>query len=97
MLGRALYSCRMDVGVTELRAHLSDWLRRARDGDEIGVTERGLPVARLVGIDSAGALERLTAEGVIARPQSDERPSASGQARPRSRRPVSDRVGELRR
>ena len=55
----------MDVSVTELRAHLSDWLDRARAGGEVVITDRGIPVARLAALDSAGTLERLTAEGVI--------------------------------
>ncbi|ETW24561.1 hypothetical protein MGAST_07705 [Mycobacterium gastri 'Wayne'] len=55
----------MDVSVTELRAHLSDWLDRARAGAEVVITDRGIPVARLTALDSAGTLERLTAEGVI--------------------------------
>ena len=87
----------MDVAVSDLRAHLSEWLQRVRDGDEVVVTERGVPVARLLGIDATATLERLTAEGVIARPATGERPEASGQARPRPRRPLSDYVSESRR
>lgn len=83
--------------MTELRAHLSDWLTRAREGEEIVVTDRGVPVARLLGVDAAATLVRLTQEGVIARPESDERPRAKGRARPRARRPVAERVGEQRR
>lgn len=86
----------MDVAVTELRAHLSDWLARARDGDEIVVTDRGIPVARLLGVDATATLVRLTQEGAIARPTSDKRPRAGGRARPRPRRPVADRVTEQR-
>jgi len=43
----------MDVAVSDLRAHLSEWLERARDGEEVVVTERGIPVARLLGIGAA--------------------------------------------
>jgi len=49
--------------VSELRANLRDWLERAREGDEVVVTERGIPVARLLGIEAAPLLDRLTAEG----------------------------------
>ena len=87
----------MDVAVTELRAHLSEWLTRAREGDQIVVTDRGVPVARLVGVDTTATLVRLTQEGTIARPTSDKRPRAGGRARPRPRRPVADRVSEQRR
>lgn len=85
------------MAVSDLRAHLSDWLERARAGEEVVVTERGVPVARLLGIAATGTLERLTADGVIARPVQASRPTASGRTRPRSRRPVAEQVGELRR
>jgi prevent-host-death family protein len=86
----------VEVSVTELRAHLSDWLDRARAGGEVVITDRGIPVARLAALDSAGTLERLTAEGVIGRATA-QRPVAAGRSRPRPRRPVSDRVSDQRR
>lgn len=92
-----MYLTVMDVAVTELRAHLSDWLHRAGQGEEIVVTDRGIPVARLLGVDATATLTRLTREGVIARPVSDKRPRARGRARPRPRRPVADRISQQRR
>ena len=87
----------MDVAVTDLRAHLSDWLDRARAGDEITITDRGVPVARLLGLTSTATLERLAADGVIGRPSAARRPTAAGRARPRPRRPVADIVSDQRR
>lgn len=87
----------MDVAVTELRANLSRWLDRARDGAEVVVTERGVPVARILGIDSAATIESLHGQGIIARPVRQDRPTATGRSRPSSRRPVSDLVSEQRR
>jgi len=87
----------MDVAVSELRAHLSEWVERARGGDEIVITDRGVPVARLLGVTAASTLQRLAAEGVIGRPAAPQRPVASGRTRPRSRRPVADIVSEQRR
>ena len=87
----------MDVAVSNLRAHLSEWLDRARDGEEIIVTERGVPIARLLGINATAILDRLAAEGVIGRPQRAARPRASGRSRPRPRRPVAPRVSDQRR
>lgn len=92
-----MYNQVMDVAVTELRAHLSDWVERARGGGEVVITDRGVPVARLVGLDSTSTLERLTAEGVIARPAVARRPTASGRTRPRPRRPLSDVISDQRR
>lgn len=86
----------MDVAVTDLRAHLSEWLDRARAGDEVVITDRGVPVARLLGLDTTANLERLTAEGVIGRPSAG-RPAASGRSRPRPRRPLSEVVSDQRR
>ena len=87
----------MDVAVTDLRAHLSVWLDRVRHGDEVVITERGVPVARLLGLNSTTTLERLTAEGVIGRPAAAQRPEATGRPRPRPRRPVTDIISEQRR
>lgn len=87
----------MDVGVTELRARLSDWLAKAAEGDEIVITDRGVPVARLVGVDATPTLVRLTEAGVISRPGTTVRPRARGRKRPRARRPVADHVSEQRR
>jgi len=87
----------MDVPVSELRAHLREWLERAREGEEVVVTDRGVPVARLLGISAAAILERLAAEGVIGMPESAQRPPASGHSRPRSRRSVAKLVSEQRR
>jgi prevent-host-death family protein len=87
----------MDVAVSELRAHLSDYLDRARGGDEVVITDRGVPVARLLGLTATATLERLAADGVIGRATAPARPRASGQRRPRPRRPVAALVGDQRR
>jgi prevent-host-death family protein len=55
------------VGVRELRENLSKWLDRAASGEEIIVTERGRPKARLSGADVESVLDRLAREGHIAR------------------------------
>jgi prevent-host-death family protein len=87
----------MEAAVTELRAHLSDWLDRVREGHEVIITERGVPVARLLGVGSTATLERLTAEGVVGKPSRSGRPTASGRARPRARRSLAELVAEQRR
>ncbi len=87
----------MDVAVTELRANLSEWLARARDGEEVLVTDRGTPVARLLGVETTPVLERLTAEGIIARPDASSRPTARGRRRPTPKQSVSDVISDQRR
>ena len=91
------YTMNMDVAVSELRAHLSDYLDRAREGDEIVVTDRGVPIARLTGLTATATLERLAADGVIARAAAAALPTAAGQPRPRPRQPVADLVSDQRR
>jgi prevent-host-death family protein len=97
MTGSVLYTPDMDVTVTDLRAHLSSWLERARNGDDVVITDRGVPVARLTGLTATGTLERLTADGVIGRPATAQRPRAAGRTRPRARRPLADVVSDQRR
>jgi prevent-host-death family protein len=50
------------VGVRELRENLKDYLERAKTGEEVVITERGKPVARLIGqpskVDQRGCSER---------------------------------------
>lgn len=55
----------MEVGIRELRADLSRWVRRVRDGEEVIVTDRGTAVARLVPMNGESAFDRLVREGVI--------------------------------
>jgi|ERR1700677_528670 len=92
-----MYTVDMDVAVTDLRAHLSEWINRARSGEEILVTDRGVPVARLLGVDAAPLLERLAAERVIGRVDRKTRPLATSHRRVPSTASVSDLVSEQRR
>lgn len=87
----------MEVGVADLRAQLSTWLDRARNGEEVVVTDRGVPVVRLVGVHSSSRLEELLREGVIARPHTEARPRATGRSRPYARQSVAERVSADRR
>ncbi len=57
------------VGIRELRAHLSRYVGDVGRGRSIVVTDRGLPVARLVGVDEVPpGLERLASEGLVRLP-----------------------------
>lgn len=59
----------VEVGVRDLRNHLSRWLDAVAEGREIVVTDRGRPVARLVGVDGGAAYDRLVAQGLIQPPR----------------------------
>jgi prevent-host-death family protein len=54
------------VSVGRLKARLSEYLRRAKAGERVLVTDRGRPVARLVGLEGDRALEGRVAELVRA-------------------------------
>ena len=56
----------MDVGIRELKAHLSRHLKRVRAGTRLIVTERGRPIASISPTEPAADLDwahRLVAEG----------------------------------
>jgi prevent-host-death family protein len=53
------------VGVRELKASLSRYLARVREGETIVVTDRGRPVARLVPVGIPEHVASLMAEGRV--------------------------------
>lgn len=87
----------MNVTVSTLRAELSAWIERARDGEEVIVTDRGTPVARLLAVDTAPLIDELTRNNVLSRPRSADRPVARGAIRVRAAGPVADFVSDQRR
>lgn len=86
----------MEVAISALRAELSTWIQRARNGEEIVVTDRGVPVVRLVGVESSTLIEDLTRRGVLNAPAVTSRHDPRDLPRPVPRRPVSDLIGEHR-
>jgi prevent-host-death family protein len=85
----------VEVGIRELRADLSRWLRRVREGEEIVVTDRGKAVARITGPNGRSKLEELIAAGIVT-----PAPRKSRAPRPRpieAKGTVSDLVAEQRR
>jgi prevent-host-death family protein len=62
----------MDVGVRELKQHLSEYLERAAAGETIRVTDRGQPKAMLGPIPGSGQLAAGIAEGWIREPEEAE-------------------------
>lgn len=57
------------VAVSDLKARLSAWIRRVGRGEQIVVTDRGRPVARLSALtdDEADGLDDLAAQGLLTR------------------------------
>jgi prevent-host-death family protein len=86
----------MEVGIKELRMHLSRWLRLAREGNEIVVTDRGCPVARIVGVSRTPALDGLVEQGLVRLPLARRRPP-SEMTRIKAKGSVAELVGDQRR
>jgi prevent-host-death family protein len=57
------------TAISDLKAHLSDYLNQVKSGAEVLVTDRGKPVARIVPISnktrSRGSFSRMEKEGLI--------------------------------
>jgi prevent-host-death family protein len=88
----------MRAGVREFKNNLSRYLERVRQGDEVIVTDRGRPVARVVPIDAArraSGLDELEAQGLAALAQTSDR-SLPGKLIAATA-PVSPLVAEQRR
>lgn len=94
---RQLYVEHMDVAISALRAELSKWIERVRGGEEVVVTDRGIPVARLLQVDTAPLLDQLVRSGVLTKPRAGARPAARGVERAHATGSVSDFVSEQRR
>jgi len=85
-----------EVGITQLRRELKGWLDRAQSGDEVVITDRGRPVARLRGIDAAPLLDRLAEEGRLSRAPEAPRPTARGRKRVKAEGDVAELVAAER-
>jgi prevent-host-death family protein len=81
---------RSEVGVRELRDHLSAWLGAVASGKEITVTERGKPIARIVPLSGRSKLDQLIAEGLVV---AASRPAEPAGVRPPI--PVKGSVGDI--
>ena len=87
---------RLEVGIRELRDHLRRWLDAVGRGEEVTITERGRPVARLIGASAPAPYDRLVAAGLITPAKRPRRPD-SAHRRIRAKGTVSDLVREQRR
>lgn len=86
----------MEVGVRKLRDELRHWLNTVRSGDEVVITDRGKPIARLSGVPSQEPLERLILAGIVTRAERPRRADRDHR-RARSKGLVSELVPEQRR
>lgn len=57
----------MDVGIRELRARLSEYLKRVERGEIIGVTNQGRRIAQIVPVPGKVNVEQGLREGWVTR------------------------------
>ena len=92
-----LATLRSEVGIRELKNGLSGYIDRVRNGEEVIVTDRGRPVARLSSLDAAhDHLAGLVAAGIVQAPTNSERRHVP-KHRIKSKGTVSDLVADQRR
>lgn len=84
----------MDVGVRELKEHLSEYLERAAAGEVIRVTDHGRPKAILAPLPGVSNLNAGVEAGWIAAPPSAHAPVST--PRIRSEETIADALGEDR-
>lgn len=60
------------TGIAELKAHLSEYLAKVKAGEEVLITERGSPIARICPLPRETAFDQGVAEleraGLVRRP-----------------------------
>lgn len=87
---------RSQVGIRELKNGLSKYIELVQTGEEVIVTDRGRPVARLLALDAShDLLGDLVASGVVRPPESATRHRSGSPIKPKGS--VSDLVAEQRR
>jgi prevent-host-death family protein len=57
------------VGIRELRDRLKHYVAAARSGEDVVITDRGHPIARLVGLHEERPIDRLIRAGVATPPR----------------------------
>ena len=78
-----------EVGIRDLRDHLSRYITQVAEGSEVVITDHGRAVARIVPLDGDRVLDRLIAEGSVTPASTRIR------ARPARRLTASGSVSEL--
>jgi prevent-host-death family protein len=78
-----------EVGIRQLRDHLSRYLDQVRGGAEVTVTDHGRAIARIVPLDQPRLLDQLIEEGRITPTREADR------SRPKRRIKASDTVSPL--
>lgn len=84
-----------ETGIRELRNHLSRYLERVQEGEEVTVTDRGTAVARIIPVTRPRPLDQLIEEGLVERAPVGRRTRPAHQVATRGT--ISDLVADQRR
>lgn len=87
----------MEVGIRDLRNHLSRYLEQVRVGQDIVVTDRGRAVARIVPMSGERTIDRLIAEGLVIPPSEPKGRAPRPEDLVPAQGTVSDLIAEQRR
>ena len=85
----------MDVSVTELRANLASFLDQVKGGEELTITDRGEPIARLVPAGWPRRLRELEDAGLVTMPTAPKR-AIAGERLPHAVGPQPWSVNDIR-
>lgn len=87
------------VGIAELKAKLSEYLAMVKGGEEILITERGKPIAKMVQAEPMDdELERLVRKGIVRPPTKPLPDDFFDRPRPKAKgEPISQTVIRERR
>ncbi len=92
------------VGIREIKAHLSRYLREVKKGDEIIITDRGRTIAHIVSAGPKGERDKLheslslmSQRGLVKLPERWGKPIGRPQREEMRGSPVADAVIEDRR
>lgn len=86
----------MEVPFTEFKASLMKYVDSAKGGEDVIITHKGAPVARLTGVASTDLLTSLAADGLITLPAEDRAVPRLPQAEA-AKDALSSLLGRLRR
>ena len=91
---------RNTANIAQIKAKLSEYLRQVKGGGEVVITERGIPVARLVPLDPdesrATREERLIRAGVLRPPSGPRKKLGTPTSRPAAGAAVLDALASER-
>jgi prevent-host-death family protein len=86
----------VDISVADLQGRLPDALAAAQAGDDVVITDGGIPVARITGVEATTLLQRLEADGLIT-PAADDRAVPRLPQAEAAKDALSSLLGRLRR